>query len=68
MQDQWLGGFLAGYNILIPWKKRGPDFFENELSIIPSAISGYCRNHYGEKLAKAVFVFIKSTRKEWGFR
>ena len=64
MQDQWLGGFLSGYNMLLPPADRGANFFENELPYISSAISHRCETEKSLRLSEAAFDFIRAMRKQ----
>jgi hypothetical protein len=64
IEDQWLAGYLSGYDAFVPNDQRLTVFLEGDVKAVPSAISGYCQSHLDQEIGRAIYSFLHYTINE----
>ncbi len=64
IQDQWLAGFITGYNAFADPRHRGMSFFRFDLATLPSGVTARCRALPETDVYSAAQAFLKGLRTQ----
>ncbi len=62
MEDEWVAGFLTGYNAFMPYKDKKISFFRFDSPNLPSGINAQCRTDPRVDIYTAATKFISALR------
>jgi len=60
LQDQWLAGFVTGYNAFEDPRRRAMSFFRFDLATLPSGVTGQCRARPDTDVYTATLGFLEA--------